>query len=106
MTAGRGGEELYKQNQALNVSYATDYLYQRWCAHARSKLAVGQFEVYTTLARMEHPHAGMGSSACSATPQQFAEDEREPARASLIQPGNQPGCPGTVGVVLVAKLGA
>jgi hypothetical protein len=29
MTAGRGGEEFYKQNQALNVSYAIDGLYQK-----------------------------------------------------------------------------
>jgi hypothetical protein len=35
-----------------------------------------------------------------------AEEEREHASASLIEPGNQPCCPGAVGAVLVAKLGA
>ena len=62
--------------------------------------------MHTLLARMEHPHAGMDGAACSATPQQCAEDEQEPALASLIDSGNQPCCPGTVGPVLVAKLGA
>jgi hypothetical protein len=34
MTAGRGGEELYKQNQSLNVSYAMDSYHSPRC-HAR-----------------------------------------------------------------------
>jgi hypothetical protein len=65
----------------------------------------GRLVMHTLLARMEHPHAGMDGSACSATAQQFAEDEREPARASLIEPGKQPCCPDAVGAVRVAKLG-
>jgi hypothetical protein len=35
ITAGRDREGLGKQNQALNVSYATDYLYHGSCYHAR-----------------------------------------------------------------------
>ena len=75
---------LCKQIQSLRVSCTTHYLYQRQCAHARQKPGVGQLVIHTLLARMEHPHAGMGGSACSATPQRCAEDEQEPARASLI----------------------
>ena len=35
ITAGRDREGLGKQNQALNVSYATDKLYHSSCPHAR-----------------------------------------------------------------------
>jgi hypothetical protein len=87
-------------------SYATDYLYQRRCVHTRPKPGVGRLVMHTLLARMAHPHAGMDGAACSATPQRCAEDEQEPARASLIEPGKQPCCPGAVGAVLIAKLGA
>jgi hypothetical protein len=39
-------------------------------------------------------------------PNDAAEAEQEPALASLIEPRNQPCCPGAVGTVLVAKLRA
>jgi hypothetical protein len=42
---------------------------------------VGQFEIDTPLARVDHPHAGMGGSV---------EEEREHAREWLIEPGDQP----------------
>jgi hypothetical protein len=38
MTAGKGGEELYKQKQALNVSYVIDSY------HDLSKSATGHFK--------------------------------------------------------------
>jgi hypothetical protein len=38
MTAGRGGEKLYEQNQSLNVSYAIDYgMYQSHGRKGRGK---------------------------------------------------------------------
>jgi hypothetical protein len=106
ITVGRGREGLGKKNQSLNVSYATDSLYQRRCAHARQNRSWGRVPCippwYVWNPRMR------ASIVRHALPHRHdaASDEREQALASLIEPGNQPYCPGAVGTVLVAKLGA